>query len=73
LEFLQLDVHTVGNFHAQELFADFSHLSQDSTRRGDFIAGGHFRKHFPLVFRFLALRPDQQEVEHHQEQRRQRQ
>src|ERR1700727_2956192 len=65
LEFLELDDYAVGDFHAQELIAHLSHLADDSAGCCDLIAHRDLGEHFPLLFGALALRPDEQKIEHH--------
>src|SRR6202011_3554536 len=68
LKFLELDVDAAGDFQGQELLPHLGHLAENAAGGRYFIAHGDFGQHFTLFFGTLVLRPDEQEIEHDQEQ-----
>ena len=58
----------LGDLDGQELVADLGDLAEDAAGRDDFVADAERGDHGLVLLRPLRLRPDQQEIEHDEDQ-----
>ena len=65
---LDLDLHAIRDLDREELLARFGDPAEDAAGDDDLVADAERRDHGLVLLRPLRLRPDQQEVEHDENQ-----